>query len=196
MLRADCKVLNLWNGTTNTSPPSGWEGVSFDDSGWSSPPSATMNIGFSQDNQNGSVVTISPSLQSGGAEAVGIGTTSSNKEQFLVRWRFDVPEGFVTDNLIASFVAALDSGGNTGIVTGTVKINDSTTIAVYNAAQWQSAEAALVPGAENLFAWHVNSNSGDTTRWNGNAWLAAALESPEGVVAVASGRRGWAAVIG
>ena len=72
--RPSAKALELWNGTSNDAPPSGWETLDFDDGGWPFAQSAVAESGF-----------IPP-----GRFIAPTGTPPSNTREFLTRQKFVV----------------------------------------------------------------------------------------------------------
>lgn len=97
---SECKVLSLWNGSGNNSPPVGWQSAFFDDSAWApavAPAMSALNsYGFGTwgptqfpDLPN-PTSQFTPTGPFGGAQAISTTTGSpGSHEQFLIRWAFD-----------------------------------------------------------------------------------------------------------
>ena len=178
MLASDTKVLSLWNGTTHNAPPSGWDTVAFNDSTWAT---GTHAGGTLWPVTN----TATPAVRISGAAALD-GTTctpqlvapaslpSSFKEQFLVRWRFQLP-AFDINRLQVELFNPFEGGWSTG----TTAVNGTDVVSLGTLNQ-ESQLKLLVPGA-NVIAFWVNAlNSSDAVTWNTH-WGISCLLSQSGV---------------
>lgn len=131
-LQSTCKVLNLWNGTSNNAAPSGWEQPGFDDSAWALSSVPDSNTG--------------PAAL-GSAEIVAPWTAPTAYAVMLFRQHFTAPNAtwqYFTHDM-ASVAGA----------TIFLWLNGSTlnlTSALARKAGTAAATALLIPGADNLVA--------------------------------------------
>lgn len=199
MTRAACKVLDLWNGSSNNSPPSGWETVGFDDSGWS--PSVTPNRDFGANGSQRNFRTIPgvgltyTDLAPATAEAVWPTTSPSPDglsspfiaQAALIRWQFTIA-GTATALGHGTWEGGFFSTPATGIFyLNGVLINNGGGGALLSTFATVFAGAYVV--GVNLWAGWVQLSG----FWFDYAWYTARFDLD---VTTAGGRRGWASVIG
>jgi len=198
MTRATCKVLDLWNGSSNNAPPSGWETIGFDDSGWSA--SATPNRDFGSDGSQLNFRTIPgigltyTDLAPATAEAVWPTTSPSPDglsspfiaQTALIRWHFSI-SGTATVLGHAAWQGGFFSipAGGIFYLNG-VLINNGAGSALLSTFAAAFASAYVV--GDNLWAAWITM----TGFWFDYAWYTARFD----LDIAAGGRRGWSAVIG
>jgi hypothetical protein len=217
MLATQCKVLSLWNGSTNVTPPTGWEDVAFNDSGWSTAVSPTFNPAHSYGSVSWSStrwpdlplptsgVAIDPPP---GSELVSTTTSTSGNGhvQFLIRWHFTLPD--------MNFDRVDTSVWTSGIVISGVTSEGSTQAASINGNHFDyvpgnpitspTIRDDFVNDGANVLAHIVNAGPGTSTgaNWVAEMWetLFFRFSNSTGSVLVPppvpSVRNVWAAVIG
>jgi hypothetical protein len=205
-VRSETKYLDTWNGSSNDAPPTDWETVAFDDSGWNTVTAVPTTSG--PNNQRlapGAFTFMNPPSD---IEALWPSTTPSNQEQgalFRWHWTFDAAEVQVglSPGLVAYTFYVHCSGGFssfsgpgdevTGLrvyVNGTEATTTSWQNNTSNAAR-QLWAAMTVPG-DNLFAAGVFGTPHHQAPFaNNTAWIGFKLEVTE----VTPGG-GWVSVIG
>jgi len=179
MLQAQCRVLNLWNGTTHVAPPTNWDQPNFDDSAWSFSSAPTDNLGH-------------PLALSGGFSCFGISpnglapsacmpqpiapwvTPASGKEQYLIRWRFTMPT-FDPNVLCAAAFHAEQSGG--GISSGLGNFNGKGQFTYLNTGSWAAHISDIVPGPNILAIWVNSGNTADANTWGTYGAISLALST-------------------
>lgn len=218
MLASQCKVLSLWNGSTNVTPPTNWWTTGFNDSAWSSAVSPTLNPAHTYGDASWSSSTW-PDLPDPpastavdpppGCETVSTTTSTSGNGhvQFLIRWRFTLPDLDYERVHTACWTAGLISGGVTtsgGILAGSINGNHDDYVPGNTVVAGSGADDFINDGA-NLVAHQVNWGTFPT--FNGDNWVAEMWETlffrfsnTTGSVFVPpptpSARNVWAAVIG
>ena len=179
MLRSQVKVLNLWNGTQNVSAPTGWDSPTFDDSAWaySSTPAIGDGVWYGPGNVGLDANYCLSRTQCEPERIAPWVNTSSGKEQFLVRWRFNLPPfdpGKICPVLWQGF--NIDAPA-TGWTTGLTNINGKGQFVTWNAGvRWHFSQD-LLPGS-NIVAHHINSGAGAIPAgqlWGTFGWISQAI---------------------
>jgi hypothetical protein len=147
----DAKVLNLWTGSANATPPANWRDLTFDDSAW-----ATATV----------VVEGSLADPPSGADPIwSTATPQSATQQTLVRRTFELSAGVVTS---ATFQVVADAGYHVwvnGVFIGEeTDLPESGPLATYTLSP-----TILKPGETNCIAvWGKNGWPGTGTDY---AWV-------------------------
>lgn len=177
MLAADCKVLNLWNGTTNVAPPAGWDAPGFDDSAWAVGTVATSLNSAASYYTSGVGVNVTgvvalPSIACVGELVAPFPTPTSGKEQFLVRWRFNLPP-FDRNNIVWHNVFEAQAGF--GWNTGTCNITGPGAFTCLNTVAIETVLRGLKTGPNILAIWVDSGNTANAVAWGTNGSIGVAL---------------------
>lgn len=165
MLRSQCKVLDLWNGASNSAPPAGWQFPSFDDSAWSNPPLINDNfVGLNFVNYQNNTTVATPFTPPDGDHAVGVNRLSDNS-RFLIRWKFTLPY-LPTDDVIWSISGADSPNIPETYMQSAPFVNGFQGI-MGNPTNWEALQPRLIPGGFNVIAFQVPS-VGTGVNWDAN----------------------------
>ena len=157
MLQGACKVLDLWNGSSNDAPPANWHLPTFDDSAW---PLATVFAnpwtGGSVSYQNGGSVAL-PTPPAGAVRWQLLGPPFENASQhILIRWRFTMPQVDVSDIIVSLGYDGTAIGGLTWV--------NGVAGSLLNPGNWAAQETAWLPGSTNVVALQKNTGSWSNSR--------------------------------
>ncbi len=189
MVRSQCKVLNLWNGSSNNGLPVGWDQVGFDDSAW---PDASSFSPFQTSGgfpaapggeefhryQNGSSLATNGfhAPIDNGAEAVAPWAVPPNQNALLViRWRF-TGTALPTDTVVHMYrdIGGLGFGANSGLFA----VNGHSQPILFNPNNWITPVSQVTAGA-NLLAIAPTCNWATPVT---AGWFALALKSATAVL--------------
>lgn len=177
MKQAECHVLNLWNGATNNAPPANWDLPGFDDSAWplSSDPSFG---GYHFDDAGGTRFGINPQcLTPYVCAPPGIApwvNTASGKEQFLVRWRWTMPD-VDPSQLCVRIYSNFVSPGAGGFSSGLINIDGHGQFVALNGLNWKSQVGYLTAGPHLMAIWVNSGNSTPANTWGATGEIGLAL---------------------
>jgi len=201
MVSVNTKMLNLWNGTNNDLPPSGFEATGFDDSGWSNPAtpsSAALKYAFRV--VPASIYT--NTLPVGGPTPCWpTSSPQSNYQYALARWHFDLPATYTLNDVLFWTPSDVDGGRFGNLDAGTAMWLNGSILPTsldqpFGATQTQintQFHARAVTG-DNVFAFEFKSggyNDPLLPLWGSNAWFTARID-----IDVVGGGRSFGIVIG
>lgn len=181
MFAADCKVLNLWNGTTNITPPTNWDQIGFNDSSWVSAVADASGVpynGLGLGQGFGALgLTDASTINCVGDPVADAFHPASTSQKLLIRWYANMPSFDV--NKVSMKLGSGSTGTGAGWQTGTTTVNGGTGFSTFNTVAWEGGIKSLKYG-QNLIASYVDSGANNTSDlWGTRCWLAMTLSQPQ-----------------
>lgn len=188
MRAADCKVLDLHGGGSVLTPPTGWDSVGFNDSGWSTPVAVPFDFTVNTTGLLGNF-GINPNCIANPPNSEPYlapwHTPPVGNEQFLVRWRFQLPT-FDYTRMCASPYAIDALGGFSGWSSGSITINGHSAFGVFSGSNYVGHMSDFVTGANVVAFWVNNGNTGGATTWGTGSGIGYALTTAGGLGSAAN----------
>lgn len=179
MRQYQCKVMDLWTGSTNAAPPTGWDAPGYDDSAWPNAVDFSPTVfgpTIFKEETNGADTTADAPAASPipyGAEKVAPwNNPSSTASEYLIRWYFPGP-AIVPADVVVDLICDVDGA----IGSGTFSLNGTTGGALLNTVQLQELTRAIVPGGNVLALWINSGNTSHLPTNSGHDWFSLAMHS-------------------
>lgn len=184
MVPSQVRILNLWNTGTNDNNdlPTGWDTPTFDDSSWPFAVSPTVPaVGSGHqilnvlNNPSGTGVCTPDSVCSSYPMVAPTVLPVNDAQQFLMRWRFDLPNSFDPREACIQFFSSYGSTGLAGWSNvGLSQINGAGQFVSFNTLAWQTHIVDLKPGP-NLWAQSVEQQLSNPLLWFGTCGVQIAI---------------------